>query len=140
MQNTCIPLDSDDVILLEEDAFKVSKFKQLVELQIQQYLNQPASEDKCLDAGVSILQKLSNLSLNNSNISLTEIDFYYLTECQVLKIGNPGWQQGKISIKVFISPLQPHTNQIDIMFTPDADDVEEYDTLLEDILKIVSES
>ena len=139
MQNTFIPLDSDDVILIEDDAFKVSKLKRLIELQVQRQLNRRIHEENSLEPGTSVLQNLSKLTLNKNKIRLAEMNYCYTNECQILKVGSSGWQQGEINIKVFVSPLQPHTNQVDITFIPEPEDAKEYDALLEDILKIVSE-
>ena len=139
MQNTFIPLDSDDVILIEDDAFKVSKFKRLIELQIQRQLNIKIYEENTLETGNSVLQNLSKLTLNKNKVRLVEMNYCYTNQCQILKIGSSGWERGEINIKVFISPLQPHINQVDIIFIPEPEDAREYDALLEDILKIVSE-
>lgn len=138
MSNNYIPLDSDDVILLDDDAFKVSKFKQLVELQVQEHLNKQIYEEISLEPGVSILKNLSMVSLNKHQINLAELNYHYVTKCQVLKVASPAWQKGKLSITVFISHAHPHTNQTDIIFFPEENN--DYDAILEDIFKIVSEN
>lgn len=139
MQNNFIPIDSDDVILIEDDAFKVSKLKRIIELQIQRQLNIKTYEENSLEPVNSVLQNLSKLTLSKNKIRLAEINLSYTNQCQILKVGSSGWERGEINIKVFIYPFQPHTNQVDMIFIPEPEDAKEYDALLEDILKIVSE-
>ncbi|CCH65884.1 hypothetical protein RINTHM_14270 [Richelia intracellularis HM01] len=139
MQNNFISLDSDDVILIDDNAFKVSKLKMLIEQQLQGQLNRRIYNENSLESGASILQTLSNLTLNSNQISLAEMNYLYTNQCQILKINNSGWQKGKINIKVFVSPLQPHTNKVDIVFIPELENAKEYDALLEDMFKILSE-
>ena len=139
MQNNFIPIDSDDVILIEDDAFKVSKLKRIIELQIQRQLNIKTYEENSLEPVNSVLQNLSKLTLNKNKIRLAEINLCYTNQCQILKVGSSGWELGEINIKVFIYPFQPHTNQVDMIFIPEPEDAKEYDALLEDILKIVYE-
>ncbi|CCH67741.1 hypothetical protein RINTHH_15860 [Richelia intracellularis HH01] len=111
----------------------------LIEQQLQGQLNRRTYNENSLESGASILQTLSNLTLNSNQISLAEMNYLYTNQCQILKINNSGWQKGKINIKVFVSHLQPHTNKVDIVFIPELENAKEYDALLEDMFKILSE-
>ncbi|CDN12782.1 hypothetical protein RintRC_7263 [Richelia intracellularis] len=113
--------------------------KRIIELQIQRQLNIKTYEENSLEPVNSVLQNLSKLTLSKNKIRLAEINLSYTNQCQILKVGSSGWERGEINIKVFIYPFQPHTNQVDMIFIPEPEDAKEYDALLEDILKIVSE-
>ncbi|MDJ0737988.1 MAG: KGK domain-containing protein [Nostocaceae cyanobacterium] len=138
MKDKIIQLECDDVILLGKNAFQVSRFKELLHQQIQCNLQQYVHEYNNSETGFSILDLLNLISLKQHNLILSEIQHHYVTNCQILKVYSQGWQTGKLKIEIRISTLQSHLNQIDFEFYPD--ESTEYESLLEDISKILSDN
>ncbi|MFB2770908.1 KGK domain-containing protein [Pelatocladus sp. BLCC-F211] len=66
------------------------------------------------------------------------MQFNYVINCQVLRIGSEGWRKGKLNIEVCILSLNPNLNQIYLEFHPE--EFIEYDSLLDDICKIIAEN
>lgn len=138
MKDKIVQLECDDVILLGKDTFKVSRLKDLLQKQICCNVQQYAYEHNSSDVGFSILDLFSLISLKQHHLILSEVQHHYVTNCQVLKVYSQGWQQGKLKIEIRISTVQPHCNQIDLEFYPD--ESTEYESLLEDISKILSDN
>ncbi|RAM48268.1 KGK family protein [Mastigocladus laminosus UU774] len=138
MNEKIIPLDCDDVILLGKDTFKVSRLKELIEKQIRHRLQRRVYESNSLEPGVSMLELFNLISLGEHHIKLSEIQFNYVINCQVLRISSEGWRKGKLNIEVCILSLNPNLNQIYLEFHPE--EFIEYDSLLDDICKIIAEN
>ena len=135
MSYNFIPLDSDDVVLLGKSTFKVSILQELLDQEIKKKLHQHIYEDNSLEPGVSMLDFLSQISLGERKIDLKEIGYNYETDCQVLKIGDRSWQNGKLKIQIFISTV--HYNQTQICLEFGCDDLSENGILLDEIAKII---
>lgn len=138
MNDKIIPLDCDDVVLLGKDTFKVSRLKELVEKLIRHRLQRRVYESNSLEPGVSMLELFNLISLGEHHIKLSEIQFNYAINCQILRIGSEGWQKGKLNIEVCILSLNPNLNQIYLEFYPE--EFIEYDSLLDDICQIITEN
>ncbi|AKG22376.1 KGK domain-containing protein [Calothrix sp. 336/3] len=130
-----IPLDCDDVILFANDAYKVSRLKEIIERQIRGKLQRRMYESSSLEPGASMLEFLSQISLGKQVINLMEVQHHYMIHCQILKVGSQGWERGKLRIEVCTSPINSHLNQIYLEFAPE--EIVEYDPLLEEICKII---
>ncbi|WP_290880761.1 KGK domain-containing protein [Fischerella sp.] len=138
MSDKIIPLDCDDVVLLGNDTFKASRLKELVDKQIRQRLHRCVYESNSLEPGVSIFELFNLISLSEHHIKLREIQYKYVINCQVLRIGSQGWQKGKLNIEVCILSLDPNLNQIYLEFYPE--EAIEYDPIFDDICKIIAEN
>ena len=135
MSENFISLDSDDVVVLGKSTFKVSILQELLDKEIRKKLHQNIYEYNSLEPGVSMLEFLSQISLGERKINLKEIGYNYVTDCQVLKIGDSSWQNGKLKIQIFISTV--HYNKTQICLEFGYDDSIENDFLLDEISKII---
>ncbi|MEM9922416.1 MAG: KGK domain-containing protein [Cyanobacteria bacterium P01_D01_bin.50] len=138
MNDKIILLESDDVVLLGEETFKVNRIKQLLEKNIQDKLKRRIYEYNSFHPGVSMLEFFGDISLGKRKIDLAEIKHEYITGCQVLRITGVGWQKGKLIIQIRISPVSNYENQIDLGFIPE--EPIEYEALLDEICQINSEN
>ncbi len=135
MSENFIPLDSDDVVLIGKSTFKVSILQELLDKEIRKKLHHNIYESNSLEPGVSMLEFLSQISLGERKINLKEIGYNYITDCQVLKIGDSSWQNGKLKIQIFISTMHYDKTQICLEFG--CDKSFENDFLLDEISKII---
>jgi hypothetical protein len=111
----------DDVILLDNDTFTVSRLKDLFKQQI----NKRFTEN----------QRIFNMDFftfpigNEVKIELNDIQLRNLSrDCRLLKVGSKGWQKGKLRIQVDTKILysrQPNTIQVGLEFCPDEPTVPE---------------
>lgn len=126
MHNTFEPLNSDnDVILLDKDTFKVSRFKELVSQKIKNKFDTITKDNNRVFA-----IEFFTISIGNeATLDLNEIQWRNLyRDCQILKVGSKGWQKGKLRIKVYTKILFPRENntiQVCLEFCPDEPTVPE---------------
>lgn len=120
MKNTLLPLEEDDVLLLNQDTFTVRRFKELVRRVIATRLGSITN-----DRGSPIFtREFCTLSIGD-DVKLLLNDIQWCNspiDCQLLKIGSQGWQKGKLKIQVDTKILVPgDSNKIDIYieFCPD---------------------
>ncbi len=133
-----ILLECDDVVLLGEDTFKVSKIEQLVEENIKEKLQRRIYEYNSFHPGVPMLEFFGDISIGKIKIDLTQIKHEYVTSCQVLRIGGQGWEKGKLKIQIRISPTNNYDNQVYLGFIPDKP--MEYEAVLDEICQIVADN
>ena len=116
------PLESDDdVILLDNDTFTVSRLKDLLKKEI----NKRFTEN----------QHIFNMNFftfplgNEVKIELNDIQLRNLSrDCRLLKVGSKGWQKGKLRIQVntkILHPRDSNQTQIGLEFCPDEPTVPE---------------
>ena len=87
--------------------------------------------------GTNIKYFFSCISLSGQDISLSEIQFNSIKDCQILKIGGKGWQKGKLKINVCISPQGRNLDKVCLEFCPD--EQIEPESPLDDIRKLVEQ-
>ena len=127
----------DDVILLEKDTFTVRRFKELSNNEIRNKLNYSIYERSTKQPGANINNFFSRISLSGQDISLSEIQFNSIKDCQILKIGGKGWQKGKLKINVCISPQGRNLDKVCLEFCPD--EQIEQESPLDDIRRLVEQ-
>ena len=137
MNSKFTPLDCDDVILLERDTFTVGRFKELSNHEIKRKLNYLIYDQNNKQQGTNIKYFFSCISLSGQDISLSEIQFNSIKDCQILKIGGKGWQKGKLKINVCISPNARNPDKVCLEFCPD--EQIEPESPLDDIRKLVEQ-
>jgi hypothetical protein len=138
MNSKFTPLDcDDDVILLERDTFTVDRLKELSNQAIINKLNYSMNGGISNKYSTSALDFFSSLSLGEQKISFSEIQFNYLKDCQILKIGGKGWQKGKLKINICISPNAINPDKVCLEFCPD--EQIEPESPLDDIRKLVEQ-
>ncbi|MCJ8279176.1 MAG: KGK family protein [Rivularia sp. ALOHA_DT_140] len=138
MDDNFILLESDDVVLLAEDTFKVSKVKQVIKENIKDKLQRHIYEYNSFHPGVSMLEFFSSIPIGKINIDLAEIKYEYIKNCQVLRINGRGWEKGKLKIEVGILPESSYENRINLKFYPD--EPIEYEAFLDEIYRIVPDN
>ena len=138
MNTNFIVLESDDVVLLGEDTFKVSRIEQLVEENIKQKFQRHIYEYNSFHPGASMLEFFSRIPIGKTEINLAEIQHEYIKSCQVLRSSGQGWEKGKLKIEIRILPANNYEIQIDLTFFPD--EPIEYEAFLDDIFQIVSDN
>ncbi len=138
MNTNFILLESDDVVLLGEDTFKVSRIEQLVEENIKEKLQRHIYEYNSFHPGASMLEFFSSIPIGKTKIDLAEIQHEYIKSCQVLRSSGQGWEKGKLKIEIRILPANNYEIQIYLTFLPD--EPIEYEAFLDDIFQIVSDN
>lgn len=138
MNDNFILLECDDVVLLGEDTFKVSRIEQLIEKNIKEKLQRNIYEYNSFHPGASMLEFLSSFPIGKTEIDLAEIKYEYIKHCQVLRINGKGWEVGKLNIVIHILPINNYETQTYLKFFPD--EPIEYEAFLDDIYKIVSDN
>lgn len=138
MDNKFIPLDcDDDIILISTDSFTVSRLKELVIKGIKQ--KTPLSIDNKYSVGTgTFISHFHNFKIYDQNISIDDIQFSMIKQCQVLKIGSKGWQTGKIKIRMSISPITKYKDYVELEFCPDEPEAQE--SPLDDIRKLIQQA
>ena len=131
MNDNLILLEGDDVVLLGEDTFKVSRIEQLVEEHLQDKLQRRIYQDNSFNPGASMLEFFSDISIGKTKIDLAEIKHEYITNCQVLRISGQGWLKGKLKIGVRVFPVDNYDKQVYLGFIPD--EPIEYEAVLDEI-------
>lgn len=138
MNGNLILLEGDDVVLLGEDTFKVSRIEELVEENIQNKLRRRIYQDNSFNPGASMLEFFGDISIGKTKIDLAEIKHEYITNCQVLRIGGQGWLKGKLKIAVRVFPVDNNHKQVYLGFIPD--EPVEYEAVLDEICQIISDN
>lgn len=138
MNDNFILLESDDVVLLGEDTFKVSRIERLIEENIKEKLHRHIYEYNSFHPGASMLEFFKSIPIGKTKIDLAEIKHEYMKNCQVLRSSGQGWEKGKLKIEVRISPANNYENQIDLTFLPD--EPIEYEAFLDEMCQIVSDN
>ncbi|HYX14451.1 MAG TPA: KGK domain-containing protein [Nostoc sp.] len=119
MKNKFIPLDcGDDVILFENDTYKVSKLRELVIRQFIKKWRQEICTYKTQINNDSVGSLFGSISAGNESIPFSEIKLNAVRDCQVLKVDGKGWQKGKLEIKIFIYPNSHKPNNVCLEFHP----------------------
>jgi len=116
------PLESDDdVILLDNDTFTVSRLKDLLKQQINKRFTENQNIFSInfftLPIGYEVKIELNDIQLCNLS-----------RDCRLLKVGSKGWQKGKLKIQVDKKILHLHQSnetQIGLEFCPDEPTVPE---------------
>ncbi|MBD2472651.1 KGK domain-containing protein [Nostoc sp. FACHB-145] len=130
MNNKFTPLVcDDDVILFQSDTFKISRFKELLSTGINNKLYQKIHSEQ------TVIYSLAKVSIVQEIIELGEIQFNFLKNCQILRIGSKGWQKGKLKIQVSKSMSDQKQNTVYLEFCPDEPD--EHESPLDDLRKII---
>ncbi len=139
MNSIFTPLNcDDDVILLERDTFTVGRFNELSNHEIKRKLDYSIYNQSTKQQGTNIKYFFSHISLSGQDISLSEIQFNSIKECQILKIGSKGWQKGKLKINICIStPGRNLEVKALLEFCPD--ELIEPESPLDDIRKLVEQ-
>ncbi len=138
MNDSFILLECDDVVLLGEDTFKVSRIERLIEENINEKLQRHIYEYNSFHPGASMLEFFSSIPIGKTKLDLAEIKHEYIKNCQVLRSRGQGWEKGKLKIEIRILPANNYDNQIDLKFYPD--EPIEYEAFLDDIFQIVSDN
>ncbi|MBD2694536.1 KGK domain-containing protein [Anabaena catenula] len=125
MSDKFILLDcDDDVIQISNDSFTVSRLKELVINGILE--KKPLSVGNNVNIHIGIcLDYLGNFKIYDQDIHVDDLQLQITKDCQLLKIGNKGWQTGKIKIKMSISPLNKYSDYVDLEFYPDEPEIPE---------------
>lgn len=142
MNDNFILLESDDVVLLGEDTFKVNRIELIIKENIKDKLQRNVYEYNSFHPGASILDFFSSIPINKTKIDLAEIKHEYIKDCQVLRSNGQGWQKGKLKVEIQILPANNYENQnnhkIYLKFIPD--EPIEYEAFLDEICQIVSDN
>ncbi|MFL9458506.1 MULTISPECIES: KGK domain-containing protein [Nostocales] len=136
MSSKFIPLVcDDDVILLQQDTFKISRLKELLSHDIGIKLSREVYNFQCKLSQGSVFNTFARASIGQECIALNEIQLHFIQNCQILRIGGKGWQEGKLKIQVSKS-MGDLPIQVDLEFCPDKPD--EPESFLDDIRKTIS--
>ncbi|MBV6623695.1 MAG: KGK family protein [Rivularia sp. (in: Bacteria)] len=135
MNDNFILLESDDVVLLGEDTFKVSQIEQLIQKNIKEKLQRHIYEYNSFHPGASMLEFFNSIPIGKTNIDLAEIKHEYIQNCQVLRINGRGWEKGKLKIEIIILPTNNSDKQVYVKFIPD--EHMECEAFLDEIFQIV---
>lgn len=113
-----IPLNSDKYIIsLDNDIFKVSRFKDIVLQNIRQKLMMQIFNAQ-QESGGTIIKLFKQINIANENIEISTIEFTFLKDCQLLYTGSDIWHQGKLKVAISLSPIGKHADQIYLEFLP----------------------
>jgi hypothetical protein len=110
-----------DVILLDNDTFTMSRFKDLFKKEI----NKRFTENQHIFSINFFTMPIGNeVKIELNDIQLRD----FSRDCRLLKVGSKGWQKGKLRIQVDTKILyshQPTDIQISLGFCPDEPTVPE---------------
>ncbi|MEB3180331.1 MAG: KGK domain-containing protein [Nostocaceae cyanobacterium] len=105
MNNKAMPLNSDDVILLQKDSFTISRLKELIHIQLRNKLARSYYDSQTQKPEATVLALFSQLNIGEEELIIAEIQYNLLLDCQILKVDNGGgWQKGQLKIQASISP------------------------------------
>ena len=136
MNNTFSPLEGDnDVLLLNKDTFTVSRFKELVWQAINTKLSFTIND------GRSVLFTTNFCTLPIAGeVKLVLNDIQWCNspiDCQLLKVGSPGWQKGNLRIQVDTKILvNSRANEIEVCIDFCSDEPTEPESPLDDIRQL----
>jgi KGK domain len=149
MSNNFIPLDcDDDVVLFQQDTFKISRLKELlrkITIQKLDYYVQDR-ENKNLGQVDSFFRQIiiGTSSIGETYMPIDEFQFHSTQDCQLLQLGGKGWQKGKLKIQISV-PQPTYTNRqkynvvnVHLEFSPD--ELEEPKLSLDDLQKTAVEA
>lgn len=107
-------VDGDkDVLLIEEDSFTVSKFKEIMKMEIAGKFNRLYNTN----SNTPISSLFTQISIGSTTLALDHMSWVSLRDIELLKIGSKGWQKGKIRIQV--SYKNYDNIQVHLEFSPD---------------------
>ncbi|MBD1922737.1 hypothetical protein H6F77_16910 [Microcoleus sp. FACHB-831] len=134
MNDEFYPLENcdDDVVLLNQDTFKISKLKELVKQNIHTKWYTDTYNYQTNKPGGSISNLFSNVSIGVVPIQLSEIKYSGVIDCQILRIGARGWEKGKLRIHGNII-----AKEVCLEFCPDKP--KEPESPLDDIRKMLKD-
>ncbi|MBD2206724.1 KGK family protein [Calothrix sp. FACHB-1219] len=119
MSNNFITLDcDDDIILIATDSFTISRLKELVIKGIREKEPLNCGNNTTIRTS-SFIGHFQTFKIYEQYITIDEIQFKVVKECQLLKIGSQGWQPGKITIELSISPTGKTQDNVKLKFCPD---------------------
>ncbi|AFZ59726.1 KGK family protein [Anabaena cylindrica FACHB-243] len=119
MNNKYIPLNcGDDILSLGKDIFKISRFKELVIREIRENLMLQTCNSEQQSQG-SIIQLFKTVQVGEEVIDISNIQFQFFKDCQLLIRGNKNWQTGKLKVQISISPLGKQADEVYIEFYSD---------------------
>lgn len=134
-----ITLDcDDDVVMLEKDTFTLGRLKELSYQEIRKKLDYSTYDRNTRQAGNDIYSCFQEFFLAGQNIKFSEIQFNFIKDCQILKIGGKGWQKGKLRINICISTQGRNSDKVCLEFCPD--EAIEHESPLDDIRKLVEKN
>jgi len=133
MNNEFYPLDcDDDVVLLNQDTFKISKVKELARQNISgKWIRQIYNHQTNKPDGF-IQDVFTHVSIGASTIKLSEIKYTGVIDCQILRIGAKGWEKGKLRIQGNLI-----TKEVCLEFCPD--EPKQPESPLDDIRKMLKD-
>ncbi|MBD2345801.1 KGK domain-containing protein [Anabaena subtropica] len=102
MNNKIISLDSNDVVLFERDTFTLFRLKELIEAQVKYKWTRKTYDEDTQKANDRIYSLLDTISINSEQIDVKVIEFNTFKNCQILKVGGKGWENGELKIQVSI--------------------------------------
>ncbi|NJK74587.1 MAG: KGK family protein [Richelia sp. CSU_2_1] len=123
-----------DILMIEKDTFTVERFKELMSQKLAENLQQRIPNTT--NSGPLMVYKLLyNCSVAELNLKVQRGYWIFPPEgmnCQILKIGSPGWQKGKLRIKASLDYEAYRASvKIDCEFCPD--EPAEPESILDDI-------
>ena len=111
-QNISINLNSDDVVLIEENIVKVNKFKEMTITQVREELG----------TSIDDIQEFLTEDDDESPFEYVQSDLnleLQVVSCQLLQVNGNGWQKGKLNVKICISPMNNQDDRVNLKFFPE---------------------
>ncbi len=134
MNNKFTPLDcDDDVVLVQQDTFKISRLKELATNHIRKMLEGKIYDSQGKYLTQNNIDDFRYIPLGEHRMTSHEFRYNYTISCQLLKIGSKGWQQGKLQVQVIISPFKKEPDKVLLEFAPDQ--VDELESPLDELRK-----
>ena len=111
-QNISINLNSDDVVLIEEDIMKVNQFKEMIIIHVGEGLG----------TSIDNIQEFLTEDDDESPFEYVQSDLnleLQVVSCQLLQVNGNGWQKGKLNVKIRISPTNNQDDRVNLKFFPE---------------------
>ncbi len=111
-QNISINLNSDDVMLIEENIMKVNKFKEMTITHVREELG----------TSIDDIQEFLTEDDDESPFEYVQSDLnleLQVVSCQLLQVNGNGWQKGKLNVKIRISPTNNQDDRVNLEFFPE---------------------
>lgn len=112
-QNISINLNCDDVVLIEENIVKVNKLKEMTIIKVREELGTSIDD---------IQEFLTEEDDDESPFEYVQSDLnleLQVVSCQLLQVNGNGWQQGKLNVKIRISPTNNQDDRVNLKFFPE---------------------